>query len=101
MKKWLAVVIVATGVHVFVAWSEAVAFAQEIVTTSCSISQSCGFGWGSGSVSCNCSGEYCECGAWGGSNPGVSCSCASGCANGADCGGRYADECGQWGENCG
>lgn len=93
MKKWLALVILATGVHVFVAWSEAVAYAQEIVSTSCSISQSCGYYMGS--VSCSCSGEYCDCGAWGGSNPGVSCWCASGCATGADCGARHAG-CEPW-----
>jgi hypothetical protein len=100
MKKWLALVIVATGVHMFVAWSEAVAYAQdEPVTTACSVSQDCG--WFNGSVSCSCSGSYCDCGAWGGSNPGVSCWCASGCANGSDCNARYADGCGQWGELCG
>ena len=96
MKKWLALAIVTTAVHIFVARSEAIVHAQdEIISTSCSISQDCG--WYRNPVSCSCSGEYCECGHWGGSSPGVSCSCATGCAEGQDCQGYYAGgDCEDW-----
>lgn len=43
-------------------------------------------GTGRGLAQCQCFGEYCDCFTWGsGCGAGVSCACASGCAQGGDC----------------